>query len=402
MKKLFLSIACAWLVSSPALADIYPAQSVFSGDTFTVARAVKLGRGETSVYDSGNISDDTPGTGMLEGQCNANTDCAGDQKCQGGECVSVCTPPQAKPGMTLGRICAGQTCIPSVKIGGEAHTFSCIECETDAQCSNGKMCLNNKCSDPCSSLTCGEGLICDSSTGAAKCVECMTDNQCGSGKYCNTARNVCLDEDPCAGVVCGNGKYCKAGQCLFRPLGSTEDCTAGKVADGKGGCKYPCDGVTCPVGKSCTNGTDGTACCGDTCLKPVARLVRVNGLLQSKQIETYFHPQLKACFPVTIKPYPYKRSDFVFLKEIDTEPKFKLYTDLAEAVEESTALTTKDISTFVVSTGVQPATLKTSNTTAIKQLTVNPVLLQAATANDDTLTIKVNATTTPVLKTIAQ
>lgn len=416
MKKLFLSIACAWLVSGPALAESTASGSVFSSDTFTIARAVKLSRGGSTVYGAmqiveGNGTTDCvgPHCSVLPGQCRTDEHCAADEKCQGNECVSVCAQPKAKPGMTLARICAGKMCVPSVEIGGEAHKYSCVQCTTDAHCSSGKVCgPAHTCVDPCSTTAgqacSAEGLICDSSTGTAKCVECTTDSQCGSGKYCNTARNVCLPTDPCDGVTCGTGKYCNAGQCLYYARGEkAPNCSSPKVANGTGGCELPCDGVTCPAGKVCKNGTDGTACCGD-CSLTLVRPVLVNGKTVNKTVTRFMHPQLRACFPLTIKEYPFKKADFKLLlsDDVKVEPKFERYTGIAEAVITVPNLPARDFTTYVRVTDVEPAQLKTLEPITLQKQTVNPVLLETVRSTDETLSLKVDNSNLATLQKIAQ
>lgn len=413
MKKLFLSIACAWLVSSSAFAESTASGSVFSSDTFTVARSIKLSRDGGTIYGAMSTTEGIadcvgPDCSVISGQCKSNENCADNEKCQDGECVGVCTQPQAKPGMTMARICAGKMCVPSVEVGGQSHSFSCVECATDAHCSSGKVCgPQYTCIDPCSSaeakaVCSAEGLICDSSTGAAKCVECTTDTQCGSGKYCNTARNVCLPVDPCDGVTCGSGEYCNAGQCLFYARGEKDPhCSSPKIANGTGGCELPCDSVTCPVGKSCTNGSDGTACCGDCTLK-IVRPVLLNGKTVNQTVTRFMHPQLRACFPQTIEKYPFQKADFKLLREVDAKPIFERYTGIAEAVVTVPSLPVRDFTTYVRVTDVEPAQLKTLEPVTLQKQTVNPVLLQTVTSGENVLSVKVNDSNLTTLQKIAQ
>ncbi len=89
-----------------------------------------------------------------------------------------------------------------------------------------------------SSADCKTGLKCSSK----KCVICKDGEQC----------------DSCPKNYVGDGKGGCRIQCI-KGQADCELCSKGQIYDGSK-CRLPCDGVTCPTGTTCKNGTT-SACC---------------------------------------------------------------------------------------------------------------------------------------------
>lgn len=356
MKKLFLFFTGAWFAASSVQA--VETSGIFSDDTFTVAAAVKIGRNagvisapKYSKLDKGGSICTGPSCGGKVNVCTSSSECKDNEKCSNKACVPACDTPCP----------AGKTCY------AESH-----QCKTQAPCDIASVAA--KCTS--------SGLKCVNDGDTAKCVKCITNSDCGSGGIC-TRNNLCLRPIKlCRNKICAKGYRCSLGRCLPYPLGSTDDpqCSGTQVADGNGGCKSPCEGVTCPRGKICT-ASAGKACCGDCTIKAVnaVKLKTLNTKLKLPETTALrWHPQLNVCLPRL--EYKFVADDF----KVVAKP-FP-YTGLVRAVELDTNLTDKSVVKLVESS----ATKVDSSLTLDKavSLRADPVLLKATTTTDEILTIQ--------------
>ncbi|MBQ8346698.1 MAG: hypothetical protein IJY17_03780 [Alphaproteobacteria bacterium] len=94
---------------------------------------------------------------------------------------------------------------------------------------------------------------------------CTASSECEKGEKCSDKKCVkCADGetcDTCPDNYVGNGKGGCRLQCT-KGQANCELCTTGQVYDGTK-CRMPCDGVTCPTGTSCRNGTTSACCVPD-------------------------------------------------------------------------------------------------------------------------------------------
>jgi len=91
---------------------------------------------------------------------------------------------------------------------------TCVECGTDADCTDGFICRENACvpkPECLSNADCEGGLICR----GEKCVpECTTNSDCGAGMKCEGSR--CVPDVECSSNAdCAEGEECDAdGKCM--------------------------------------------------------------------------------------------------------------------------------------------------------------------------------------------
>lgn len=94
---------------------------------------------------------------------------------------------------------------------------------------------------------------------------CKASSDCEKGQKCSNKQCVaCADGekcDTCPTNYVGNGKGGCRIQCI-KGQADCELCTRGQVYDGTK-CRLPCDGVTCPSGTTCQNGTTSACCVPD-------------------------------------------------------------------------------------------------------------------------------------------
>ena len=155
-------------------------------------------------------------------RCPRDCGCTGDQRCEGGRCVEVCTPD-----------CAGRTC------GADGCGSSCGDC-TGAQVCDGA----GRCGDR--PVACGDG-VCDLTEDCGTCVD---DCACRAGERCqdNACVEVCVPD--CNRRICGDDGC----------GGTCGDCPADQVCDGAG----RCIGVPDDCGdQACNNGEDCGTCPAD-------------------------------------------------------------------------------------------------------------------------------------------
>jgi MYXO-CTERM domain-containing protein len=144
-------------------------------------------------------------TGPKAGQCVPdtclNTGCAGCGKVctDAGTCVdNPCTPAS----------CPGQLCKPSDDYTAPVCVPSCA----GVTCAAGEVCNEGTCVKTCSP-SCGQGQVCDTSSGAPTCVQsqCAPD-ACPAGGCCDPLTGAC-GACPCEGYVCPEGQACKDNNC---------------------------------------------------------------------------------------------------------------------------------------------------------------------------------------------
>lgn len=217
-----------------------------------------VGGGGASETTSSSSSSGSGGVGAGPVACTTNADCANDPAglycdVSTGNCVD-CLPGSAICGQ--GKYCDPTTkqcangCISDADCSGinpicNVSEKSCVECVTDTNCPQGKICGNNTCFPGCSGQQlCLPGFSCCTSS----CYDLSTDlHNCGS---CNQA----CPAFPNAGATCVDGA-CGMGACLP----AFADCDK----DAMNGCEWnilqdgPC-ACTPGMTKSCYQGAPGT------------------------------------------------------------------------------------------------------------------------------------------------
>ena len=177
--------------------------------------------------------------------CMRNTDCAFDEQCVSGDCVSACRA-SANPCHRTA-VCRGvdhvATCRCRTGYGGDAAT-GCAplpSCRRSADCPPDLSCIERVCANPCTEDACPASAVCRVQqrrpvcacpagfTGdpARACVQtqCRSDRDCAAGTRC--AGQMC--RQPCN--VCGLDAVCRDDRCVC-PDGYTGDperqCTRSK------------------------------------------------------------------------------------------------------------------------------------------------------------------------------
>ncbi len=159
--------------------------------------------------------------------------------------------------------CAGVTCTKASTCSGakvttyaghcDGATGACVFDSTDTACANG--CANGACVDACKGVTCDTAPspvcvdkvrrsfnapgTCNATTGS--CQFTSNDVACVNG----CANGVCVNQDPCQGVVCNTPPAAVCMGNVARTFAATGTCAAGT-------CSYQATDVTCPGG--CANG----------------------------------------------------------------------------------------------------------------------------------------------------
>lgn len=146
--------------------------------------------------------------------CTADNDCV----TKGATCTAPATPPGAA------KVCTPATPPPTKKSDGEA-------CAADVECASG-FCEGGKCTpqgdngtkckrpEACSSGVCVKDL----------CVECASDGDCGNGKVCTSNACVTKPGSVADGDACTADADCASGDCVDSDADGTEDKCAPKAA----------------------------------------------------------------------------------------------------------------------------------------------------------------------------
>lgn len=212
-------------------------------EAFRTARAVKLGRQNEA--DSGSAVKGGFTSGKEAYECFSDNDCGSAEKCVSNECRDACSQIS----------CTGAT--PSCAASG--HTASC-RC-TSSSCGAGKQCGGTTCSNCSAGSSCGCPGATPYANGSGGCAACTTASHCAAGSKCSGGK--------CAACADGEQCGCPANQTANGSGGCRSSCTAGQtncalcaggeVWDGTK-CRKPCDGMKCPSGTHCVDGT-GKGCC---------------------------------------------------------------------------------------------------------------------------------------------
>lgn len=178
-------------------------------------------------------------------------------------------------------------------------------CDTNADCTDGQLCVGNTCADVCE--------IADDCAGAQACsigcpdtpqpicfISCESDEECAEGEFCNiefcdgsfgrceVARD-CTSDDDCEDGICSDGacvecvqnddcdesELCNDGVCVPRCTTNTE-CDVGQVCNADSGLCIPASGLCddsdeCGIGEVCDDGrcipesTGGEQCTAQEC-----------------------------------------------------------------------------------------------------------------------------------------
>ncbi|MFO0608505.1 MAG: hypothetical protein U0324_35395 [Polyangiales bacterium] len=179
-------------------------------------------------------------------ECNTAADCGDGRACLGSRCAVV-TP------CTSSRMCPGQVC--STRLG------HCVDCEQDVDCTGGQVCRANVCAAPprpCrSSRECSDiNQVCAATRG--HCVDCVADSDCAPGSYCGPelaclARACVPNSSSCVSAT--RARLCNAVGSAAREV----DCPAGQTCRGNV-CQAP---VCAPGQASCDPATGARRRCAE-------------------------------------------------------------------------------------------------------------------------------------------
>lgn len=233
MKKCLLILAAFLLTPSAGSAE-----TVFN-DTgaFTIAKAVKLGRGKSAYSSDLATLGNGGGTAQIKDGCSASSECDKGQKCSNKKCVSC----------TDGEKC--DTCPANYVGNGQGGCrIQCIKGQADCElCAKGQVYDGSKCRLPCDGVTCPSGTTCKNGTTSACCIpdekKCTVAN-CGS---CNTVTGQC---EACASGYTALYSFETNGIISCGKL--TVACATGKYNDGNNNCLDCANGSKC---SSCPSAT---------------------------------------------------------------------------------------------------------------------------------------------------
>lgn len=230
------------------------------------------------------------------GGCVSNTDCASNETCSGGVCVTVtvgldqnCSASPCLSGLTCyqnfcrntctitadctgGRVCQSGACVPSnlQGVGGVCTTTS--ECQSGLNCTNGGTCQNP--TTACTNLTeCAQGLVCTANTcvapngGLGTACAGLGQGSCNSGFVCTNGScqlpvTAGLGQS-CVSTPCSDGLFCNQegvcgngfGVANGNACSSSTQCNFGSYCNSAGVCTA---GAPRPSGTACSSygGTD--------------------------------------------------------------------------------------------------------------------------------------------------
>ncbi len=208
------------------------------------AGAVTCACGETCEPTAGRCA-------WPEGCCNADTDCAAGQRCEGGRCLDA---PRdgcwADGDCAAGRACEGAKVCGCGDSGCESTPGWCalpgVCCVLDAECGPDGQCLDGRCvaepaGDSCwrdadcgGAETCRGASTCPCTPGAGDVANCALPS---TPVRCEGPDNTCCSAD----ADCGAGELCVEGRgCLPRPDVAANSCWV----DGHCGAGRVCEGAT--------------------------------------------------------------------------------------------------------------------------------------------------------------
>lgn len=165
--------------------------------------------------------------GPQAGTCVSDTNCWHfpcadcDQACHNGTCLdNPCANANCRP---------DEVCKPNADYSG----FTCVGSCADVTCGANEVCIDGQCRPTCDPA-CASGSVCDLTLTPPACVtdQCAAQNPCASeGSCCNPITGACGD-CPCEGVVCPNGQACQNGSCIEGAGGAGGGSPTGTGGDG--------------------------------------------------------------------------------------------------------------------------------------------------------------------------
>lgn len=161
------------------------------------------------------------------------------------------TPPRSVV-LTFNAACTNNSSCDGTRIC--LNSGFCGPCGSNADCSNGDVCVAGACGPCTQNSQCDMGLACNPAGDCAP--TCTTSADCSGGLVC--LASVC---SPCTGNdQCQSGQACVAGQCGACTLNSdcapTEDCMAGACEPRCGNSNECSNGLGCVSGHCSTCGAD--------------------------------------------------------------------------------------------------------------------------------------------------
>jgi hypothetical protein len=172
----------------------------------------------------------------VDNDCNGVVDdgmglCPDTQVCDKGTCVAACGTGEFR-----------------CDVGFSCRMGHCIEdaC-ANVMCDAGKACRGGQCVNPCDGVVCPGGQECQ----LGRCVDPCKAVTCTGGKVCE--RGLCVSDCSCRG--CKDGLTCGTdGKCVDSACANVQ-CDPNSERCVGGACVNKCDGVVCPGGAQCVNGS---------------------------------------------------------------------------------------------------------------------------------------------------
>jgi hypothetical protein len=146
--------------------------------------------------------------------CNTNADCSGGKVCVNNACVACTNNGQCGNGMICQNGgCKVPQCVDNTGCnnGQVCVNNNCVACTSNNQCTNGQVCQNGACVVPqcVDNLGCKNGQVCVNNN----CVACTSNAQCSQGFECKNG--ACVDPPQCGNNGdCNNGQVCVNGSCV--------------------------------------------------------------------------------------------------------------------------------------------------------------------------------------------
>lgn len=206
-----------------------------------------------------------PKIGCRKIECESDNDCSNDKLCEQNMCKIACL---VGPPCGENALCSAenhrQTCYCQPGFSGDPRTrCDVVDFCRDAPCGPGAKCRNSKGSFQCS---CGRGLVGDPyNEGCRPAVECERNQDCPESAECVNIRGEPKCKDVCEDKLCGPNAVCEAvnhvSRCVCRPGYD------GNPLDSGIGCRplpVPCRlSSDCPTDSYCYNQVCKPTCNND-------------------------------------------------------------------------------------------------------------------------------------------
>jgi outer membrane exchange protein TraA len=206
-------------------------------------------------------------------QCNrANANAPGNGGCglnSGQYCNSAALCASCDTPRFCGPSCSpcGQSTPLCINFNG---TYTCVECDSDTQCPNGRCDPATHACKGCSdNAECPSGKVCNLSNST--CVECNADSQCPGGKVCDLSTFTCVQctsdgqcpNERCdsathtckgcnADLQCSGGKLCNLPTSTCVECNASSQCSTGRVCNVPTFTCVECNGASqCSGGRVC-------------------------------------------------------------------------------------------------------------------------------------------------------